>query len=411
MLIAALPKGGAAAGGAAPARRRRRGAAGPGRPARPAGRAAARSRWARPPERVVPETDAAVGHARGEAARRKRRPDSRTTRQPGHGGQGQGDRREAGRSDAAGARAFHRPPAGSAAVGAAVMEWRGLRLGTVPFAMPDSGGARAEIRALARTADPSVVRRSAPAAGSSLQMMQDALVVLEFLPLENNSDKMFDPGPGRHRDPAAERARGRPGQGGGSQARGPQGPRHRGARPDRPAAVDHRRRRQDRRAGGGLPVRRSPTAATRHDFEQPMPNGIGPFTLIIDQKMANLTASGPGVGAREERTLGGKKYWVMAVDAIPAGGTLKFTLPGLPSTRLDRTHRRRRAVDPAGHQHRVCSAAGRAAPGRRQAQDGHRRARAPGRDARVAVLGAGGAGARRARGRDRGARPNAASSW
>ena len=56
-----------------------------------------------------------------------------------------------------------------------------------------------------------------------------------------------------------------------------------------------------------------------HDFSQPMPNGIGPLTLITDQKVVGLTVSGPGVGAREERVLGGHKYWVMPVAAIPAG--------------------------------------------------------------------------------------------
>jgi hypothetical protein len=54
--------------------------------------------------------------------------------------------------------------------------------------------------------------------------------------------------------------------------------------------------------------------------------------VITDQKVVGLTVSGPGVGAREERVLGGHKYWVMPVAAIPAGGTLTFTLSGLPST-------------------------------------------------------------------------------
>ena len=52
-----------------------------------------------------------------------------------------------------------------------------------------------------------------------------------------------------------------------------------------------------------------------HAFSQPMPNGIGPSTLITEQKVAGLTVSGPGVGAREERELGGHKYWVMPVAA------------------------------------------------------------------------------------------------
>ena len=233
-----------------------------------------------------------------------------------------------GRSDAAGVARFTDLSQGK--VGAAVMEWRGLRLGTAPFAMPDSGGARAEIRALARTADPSVV--SIGTGGRIvLQMMQDSLVVLEFLPLENKSDKMFDPGPGAIEIPL------------------PSG--HVGAQ------VKEEDRKLEVRKDVGIAVhgpivpQRSIIAAgdkgavqevvfqfvlpyrgDTHDFEQKLPNGIGPSTLIIDQKMANLTASGPGVGAREERSLGGKKYWVMPVEAIAPGGTLKFTMTGLPST-------------------------------------------------------------------------------
>src|SRR4029078_9615300 len=68
------------------------------------------------------------------------------------------------------------------------------------------------------------------------------------------------------------------------------------------------------------------------DYAQPMPNGIGPAMLVTDQKIAGLAASGRGVGAREERVLGGHKYWVMPLAAVPAGGTLRFTLSGLPCT-------------------------------------------------------------------------------
>src|SRR3954453_23066378 len=62
-----------------------------------------------------------------------------------------------------------------------------------------------------------------------------------------------------------------------------------------------------------------------------MPNGIGPAMLVTDQKVTGLTVTGPGVGAREERVLGGHKYWVMPVAAVPAGGAVTFTLSGLPS--------------------------------------------------------------------------------
>ena len=140
-----------------------------------------------------------------------------------------------------------------------------------------------------------------------------------------------------------------------------------------------------------------------HDFSQPMPNGIGPSTLIIEQKVAGLTVSGPGVGAREERELGGHKYWVMPVAAIPPGGALTFTLTGLPSTDIAGRDRRRRrssllliggAVVFARRPH---GGAGGKRVGRRA-----RRAQLR-REARGAVRGAGRAGADGARGGHAGA--------
>jgi hypothetical protein len=62
-----------------------------------------------------------------------------------------------------------------------------------------------------------------------------------------------------------------------------------------------------------------------------MPNGIGPFTLITEQ-IPGLTVSGPGIGERQERELGGRKYWVMPGAEIAPGGVLEFTMNGLPAT-------------------------------------------------------------------------------
>ena len=42
--------------------------------------------------------------------------------------------------------------------------------------------------------------------------------------------------------------------------------------------------------------------------------------------------TGPGIGERQERELGGRKYWVMPGEPIAPGGVLDFTLIGLPST-------------------------------------------------------------------------------
>ena len=110
-----------------------------------------------------------------------------------------------------------------------------------------------------------------------------------------------------------------------------------------------------------------------HDFSQPVPNGIGPLTLITDQKVAGLDRrAAPGVGAREERELGGHKYWVMPVDGRRRrAASLTFTLSGLPSTDSSGPHRRRRpdaAADRRRHRVRARGPTGggaRAGVGRR----------------------------------------------
>ena len=117
--------------------------------------------------------------------------------------------------------------------------------------MPESGGARAEIRALARTTDPAAITIGA-GGRIVVQMRDDTLQILEFLPLENTSDKMFDPGPGAFEIPLPERLRGRAGPGQRTQGRCAAEPRHGRARPDRPqafAADRDRQRAQGQRSG------------------------------------------------------------------------------------------------------------------------------------------------------------------
>jgi hypothetical protein len=235
-----------------------------------------------------------------------------------------------GKSDAGGQARFTDLPTGKTTGYAAVIEWQGLRLNTSPFAMPESGGARAEIRALARTSDPAAITIGT-GGRIVLQMREDNLQILEFLPLENTSEKMFDPGPGAFEIPL------------------PQG--HVNAQPqENERKVDVRQNHGIAVHGAIVPKRSQmgtsdadrqanevvfafvlPYHGDTHDFSQPVPNGIGPTTLITDQKIASLAASGPGIGEREERVLGGHKYWVQSIAAVPAGGALTFTITGLPS--------------------------------------------------------------------------------
>jgi hypothetical protein len=234
-----------------------------------------------------------------------------------------------GNSDATGVARFDDLPRGEGTGYAAVLEWHGMRLGTAPFPMPETGGARAEIRALGRTSDPAVMT-----IGSGgrliLQMHEDTLQILEMFPLENRSDKMFDPGPGAIEIPLPK---------GFVSAEAQEGDRKIDVRQNYGMAVHGVFTPQ--RAILGTTAKNAgqevvfgfvlPYHGHTHAFSQPMPNGIGTFTLITEQ-IAGLTVTGPGIGEREERELGGRKYWVMPAGPIAPGGVLAFTLNGLPST-------------------------------------------------------------------------------
>jgi hypothetical protein len=232
-------------------------------------------------------------------------------------------------SDANGIAHFADLPHGDSSGYAAVLEWHGMRLGTAPFPMPAASGARAEIRALTRTADPSVITIGE---GSRviIQMHEDSLQFLEILPLENVSDKIFDPGPGAVEIPLPQ---------GFVSAEAQEGERKIDVRQNHGIAVH----------GTFSPRRSFPETSARNagqevvfgfampyhgdtrEFVQPMPNGMGRATLITEQS-TGLSAHGPGIGDRQERLLNGKKYWVMPIDLIPPGGTLSFTITGIPST-------------------------------------------------------------------------------
>jgi hypothetical protein len=234
-----------------------------------------------------------------------------------------------GKSDASGVAHFADLPRGDGTGYAAVLEWHGMRLGTAPFPMPEGSGARAEIRALGHTSDPSVMT-----IGSGgrviVQMHEDNLQFLEMFPLENRSDKMFDPSPGAIEIPLPQ---------GFVSAEAQEGDRKIDVRQNHGMAVHGAF--SPERAIVGTTAKNAgqevvfgfvlPYHGETRAFSQPMPNGIGTFTLITEQ-IPGLTVSGPGIGERQERELGGRKYWVMPGEPIAPGGVLEFTLNGLPST-------------------------------------------------------------------------------
>jgi hypothetical protein len=231
-------------------------------------------------------------------------------------------------SDAGGVARFSGLPHGDGSGYAAVLQWHGMRLGTAPFPMPDGSGARAEIRALARTADPSVMTIG-EGGRFIIQMHEDTLQFLEMLPLENESDKIFDPGPGALEIPLPQGFVGAEAQEGDRKidVRQNHGMAVHGVFTPRRSFVGTTAKNAGQEVVFGFVL---PYHGTSREFVQPMPNGMGAETLITEQ-IPGLSVTGPGVGPRQARELSGRKYWVMALAPIPAGGTLSFTLTGLPA--------------------------------------------------------------------------------
>jgi hypothetical protein len=232
-------------------------------------------------------------------------------------------------TDGSGVARFSDLPVGKTTGYAAVTDWHGVHIGTEPFAMPEDSGARAEIRALERTSDPSVITIG-EGARIILQMREDTLQFLEILPLENKSDKLFDPGPGAVEIPLPSEFTG---------AEAGQGDRKIEIRQGRGVAIHGTI--SPKGALGGNDAKAAgnevtfgfvmPYHGSSREFVQTMPTGMGLPTIITEQ-IPGLEISGPGIGARESRELNGRKYWVMPGAAVPPGGVLSFAITGLPST-------------------------------------------------------------------------------
>jgi hypothetical protein len=233
-----------------------------------------------------------------------------------------------GTTDASGVARFTDLPVGRTTGYAAVTDWHGLHIGTEPFAMPEDSGARAEIHALERTSDPSVITIG-EGARIILQMHEDTLQFLEILPLENKSAQLFDPGPGAVEIPLPSEFTG---------AEAGQSDRKIEIRAGRGVAIHGTI--SPKASLGGNDAKAAgnevsfgfvlPYSGTTREFVQTMPNGMGLPTLITEQ-LPGLELTGPGVGTRESREVNGRKYWVMPGAAVPPGGELRFTVTGLPS--------------------------------------------------------------------------------
>ena len=189
-------------------------------------------------------------------------------------------------SDAAGLARFTGPAQRRRVGYAAVIEWNGHAPRHRALRDARRGRARAPRSGRWRARPTPASITIGPARASSLQMRRTRWQFLEMLPLENKSDKIFDPGAGALEIPLPTGSRERPGRGGAIAS-------SRSARTtaSRCAARSSRSARSSPpatrvRSGGGRSSSSLPYRGDTHDFEQTLPNGIGPSTLIIEQKMA-----------------------------------------------------------------------------------------------------------------------------
>jgi len=209
---------------------------------------------------------------------------------------------------------------------AVVMDHGGQRVSTEGFQLPENGGIRVELKVPTTTADPSIITIG-EGARVILQLREEGLSFVETFPLENNSDKVFDPGAGGVEIPLPKEAVGAEGAEGahrieirkgiGVAIHGPIPPR----RPRDPNSKSP----DEVTFGFFLPAR----GASLH-FEQKFPNGIAQFTFATEQ-IPGLVIESAQITGRQDREFGGKKYWLMRGEAVPPGGTLRFTVHGLPA--------------------------------------------------------------------------------
>ena len=210
---------------------------------------------------------------------------------------------------------------------AVVMDRGGQRVSTDGFQLPDSAGIRVELRVPQVTADPSIVTIG-EGGRIILQLREEGLSFIETFPLENNTDKVFDPGPGGIEIPLPKEAVGAEGAEGAHRIEIRKGigvAVHGAIAPRRPRDPNGKSP-DEVTFGFFLPARGSSL-----DFEQKFPNGIAEFTFATEQ-VQGLVIESPQITGRQDREFGGKKYWLMRGEPVPPGGTLRFTVHGLPAT-------------------------------------------------------------------------------
>lgn len=227
------------------------------------------------------------------------------------------------RADARGVARFSGLPITGDVSYAAVVEDEGMRLGTDGFRMPAGAGVRARIRSLERTSDPSVLRLD-PRSKVVVDVREDALAVMQSHVFKNVSEKLFVPGDEGLVLPLAEGATGAQELGGGVtiEIREREGAVARVPIPPNAAALFAARVQVGfiLKAGG----------ESRVEVRQRMPFGME-SPLVLVPVSAGLAVDAPGAKRlADDRDAQGSAVALYELPEIAPGGTLVFTVDGLP---------------------------------------------------------------------------------
>jgi hypothetical protein len=236
-----------------------------------------------------------------------------------------------GTTDAAGKVRFDNLTTGESAGYAAISDYEGVRISTVPFRMPPDTGMRGNILALGRTRDPSVLRLDSSRTKIVVDLREDALAIMIALYIHNPSKEMFDNGEEGLFVPFPEGAVNAQEIEGGEPIEIVPG---KGVRLKTPIAPDTGAQFMTQmRYGYILPA----DGERVREVRQVLPIGLSdPFLLV--PASTGLELSGDGVKSLPPDKDGrGDKVNQYTTHPIPAGGTLALTVSGIPGR--DRTGR------------------------------------------------------------------------
>jgi hypothetical protein len=197
------------------------------------------------------------------------------------------------------------------------IKYQGSAYNSAPFKMPDKPGMKVELRVFPPTRDGSQVVLG-PQSHIGMELGDGQLEVIENIVLENRGEATWEPGPGGLVFALPDGATGaRPAE----EAPQLKIVEHRGAVWTGPVAPG----RTQLRFGFVLPFKAADLA-----FQQTMPLAMDGVRVIVERS-DRLEIDGPIVKAREEKTLSGRRFWLVGSDdKLPAPAQVAFSLHNLP---------------------------------------------------------------------------------